>query len=77
MVLEFNIEKRNWERYKIMQKKSCQHQYYGRDRMGKYETGKYGTDMYGHLATFRKSCQCRDKLMGMCWECNVNVIVQW
>ncbi|MCJ1348586.1 hypothetical protein MMC31_006818, partial [Peltigera leucophlebia] len=26
----FNIEKRNWGRYVIMQKKSCQHQDYGR-----------------------------------------------
>ena len=59
-----------------MQKKSNQHQHYGMGEMGKYETSKYGTDEYGHLATFRKSCQCRDKLLGICWECHVNVMVQ-
>ncbi len=25
---------------------------------GKHEIGKYETGEYGHLATFRKSCQC-------------------
>ena len=41
---EFNIEKRNWGRYKTMQKKSCQHQDYGKDRTSKYEISKDGTD---------------------------------
>lgn len=40
----FNIEKRNWGRYKIMRKKSCQHQDYGKSRTGKHEIGKDGTD---------------------------------
>ena len=33
-----DIEKRHWEKFLIMQKKSCQHQHY---RMGRMESMKY------------------------------------
>ncbi len=56
----FGIEKRHWGRYQIVQKKSYQHQHYGMGGTGKHEIGEYGTGEYGHLATFRKSGQCRD-----------------
>ncbi len=64
MAYGFDIEKRNWGRYQTMRTKSNQHQHYemgGTDKheIGEYETGKDGTSEYWHLATFRKSCQCR------------------
>ena len=51
MAYKFDIKKRHWGRYQIMQKKSWEYQHYG---MG--ETGKDGVSEYWHLATFRKSC---------------------
>ena len=62
----FNIiEKRHWGRYQIIRTKSYQHHHYGmggtdKHEISEYETGKDGTSEYWHLATFRKSCQCRD-----------------
>ena len=55
MTHRVDIEKRHWGRYQIVRAKFYQHKHYG---MGK--TSKDGTSEYWHLATFRKSCQCRD-----------------
>ena len=49
-----DIEKQYWERYQIMQKKSCQHQHYGIGRTGsikymkmkKAKTEQASTDIY-------------------------------
>ncbi len=47
-----DIEKRHWGRYKIMRKKSCQHQDYGKGGTGKHEIGKDETSECGHLTIF-------------------------
>ena len=46
MAYKFNIKKQHWKRYQIIQKKFCQYQYYGIDRMGKHEIGKEETSEY-------------------------------
>ncbi len=56
----FDIEKQHWGRYKIMQKKSCQHQDYRKGKTGKYKIGKDRMSEHKHLAIFLKSCQCCD-----------------
>ncbi len=60
MAHELDIKKQHWRRYKIMQKKFCQYQNYGKGGTGKHEIGKDGTSEHKHLAIFLKSCQCHD-----------------
>lgn len=54
MTHTFDIKKKYWRRYQIMQKKSYQHEYYRISEIGKYVIGKYKIDKYKISNKFKK-----------------------
>ena len=47
----------------------------GKHEIGKYERGKDGTSEHWYLATFRKSCQCRDVDKCDVGKCDVGFVI--